>query len=212
MSKRTADFIESEIKNSKKQFSIAFPGGTSVHGIFKELSIRKISWQMVNVFLSDERFVPITSPESNYKQAQEMLFSKVDGIHVNPFEIEKGISDYNEKFMQITKGEFDIVILGVGEDGHIASLFPNMEVIKSKARGYIQVHNAPKPPAERISLSPNAIENAKTVILLFASENKKAAYEKFMDKKVSESECPAKIALKAKRTIVFSVFGGLDAK
>lgn len=212
MSKKAAQLIAREISGSKKQFSMALPGGSSIIGVLQELSKQRIVWQAVNVFMSDERLVLASDKDSNYRQASERLFSKANGIHAFRFEMQKGIDDYNKKFMVVTKGRFDLVVLGVGEDGHVASLFPNHEALNEKTFGYIKVHNAPNPPVERISLSLKAIEDADVVVLLFASKNKRGAYENFIDEKVSVLECPAKIALKAKRSWVFTVFGGANAE
>ena len=207
MSSATADLIAGEITSAKKQFSIAFPGGNSIKGIFENLAQRQMGWQGVNAFMADERLVPPTDAQSNFAQANELLFSKVQGIHPFPFDMEKGIDDYNKKFLIVTKGNFDMIVLGVGVDGHIASLFPHNPALKSAEDGYIPVHGAPKPPEQRITLSHEAITKAGIVILLFASESKRAAYEKFSDPEVKEADCPAKIALKARRTFVFTVFG-----
>ncbi|MCR4335584.1 MAG: 6-phosphogluconolactonase [archaeon] len=204
MNSKAAQVIVKEITNSKKQFSLALPGGNSVKGILEKLAKQNI-WNAVNVFMVDERMVPIDSEESNFKQANDLFFSKVKGIHTNSFEVEKGIDDYNKKFDAIKK--FDLVVLGVGEDGHVASLFPNHESIKSKEIGFIKVKNAPKEPKARISLSPKSISDAKLIIFLFASESKKNAYKKFADEKTDYTECPAKISMNAENVLVFTVFG-----
>ncbi len=207
LSQKAADFIANEITSAKKQYSLALSGGSSITGVLKGLASQKIQWQAVNVFMADERWVPITYAESNYRQAHELLFSKAAGIHAFAFDSKKGVDDYNKKFRAITKGILDFVVLGVGEDGHIASLFPNNAALKNSENGYIAVHNAPKAPMERITLSHEAISNAQGVILLFASDSKKDAFEKFMDKSVKESDCPAKIALKAKSCTVLTCIG-----
>ncbi len=212
MSRQAADLIEGEIRASKKQFSLALPGGNSITGILKELSARPVGWQLVNAFMADERLVPPTDPESNYRQADELLFSKAQGIHAFPFWLDNGLAEYDRKFMAVTKGVLDLVVLGVGEDGHIASLFPDHPALNESKPGYIEVHNAPKQPSFRVSLSRKAIESALVVVLLFASEGKRQAFEKFMGKSIEAQECPAKIALKAKRVYVFTVFGGANAE
>tara|TARA_Y100000310_G_scaffold57396_1_gene52591 strand:- start:3232 stop:3897 length:666 start_codon:yes stop_codon:yes gene_type:complete len=204
MSSKVAKIIVHEVTNSKKQFSLALPGGNSVKGILNELAKQNV-WNAVNVFMTDERMVSIESEESNFKQANDLFFSKVQGIHTNPFEVEKGIDDYNTKFNSM--GKFDLIILGVGEDGHVASLFPNHESIKSKETGFIEIHNAPKEPENRISLSPKSISDANLVIFLFASQEKKDAYKKFINKEVDYIECPAKISMNAENVLVYTVFG-----
>ena len=212
MSRKAAELIVKEISSAKKQFSLAIPGGRSVQGLLTELSMLKMSWASVNVFMTDERLLPLTEHESNYWQAKELFFSKANSVHAFPFEMEKGIAEYNRKFLSVTGGKLDLLVLGVGEDGHVASLFPGDEVMNTDANAYVEIHDAPKGPSERISLSPKAIVEGKAVLLLFASDSKKKAYDKFLDEKVSVAECPAKIALKAQRVFVLTVFGGKNAE
>ncbi len=219
MGRKAADFIAQEITSAKKQYSIAFPGGNSVTGLLENLAEKKLGWQAVNAFMADERIAAITDRESNYRQANELFFSKAPGIHAFAFGLQKGaeawkgaeaqkeVEDYNKKFMSVTKGKLDMVVLGVGEDGHIASLFPGHEALKSSGEGYILAEGCPKPPPKRVTLSPKAVSSAGTVVLLFASDAKNDAYKKFLDKNLGEGKCPAKIALKAERTFVFTVFG-----
>ncbi|MEK6957579.1 MAG: 6-phosphogluconolactonase [archaeon] len=208
LSKRAAELILKDVSSAKKQFSISIPGGNSVKGVLEELAAKKANWNHVNVFMADERVVPLNDNESNYKQANEIFFSKANGIHAHAFIAHEGIDDYNKKFLAITKGKLDLLVLGVGEDGHIASLFPNSMEPGEKGEGYVMVKDAPKPPKERISLSVGAIKNAEKTILLFASESKKPAFENFMNAKVKQNDCPAKIVLNSNaRVFVYTAFG-----
>ncbi len=209
MSAKAADHIAEHILSAKTQLSAAFSGGTSVQGLLKELASRKMNWSAVNVFVSDERLmVPLTGKDSNFRMLDEALLSKAEGVHKFAFDMGKGLHEYNQKFMAVTKGRLDLVALGVGEDGHIASLFPNSPELKNGDIGYIPVENAPKPPARRVSLSSEAIARAENIILIFASDSKKDAYKKFSDPSTAISDCPAKIALKAKHVFVHTAFGG----
>src|SRR3989344_5292093 len=128
---KAAGLIASEIRQAKKQVSIAFPGGNSVVPLLNALAGAEIQWPLVNAFMADERLVPITDAQSNYTQAHELLFSKAQGIHAFPFDMKKGAGEYSRQFMAVTKGKLDILVLGVGEDGHIASLFPHSPALKS---------------------------------------------------------------------------------
>lgn len=207
LSEKASALVAKEIKAKDGKFSICFPGGSSVKGMLECLAQKKVYWKLVHAFMADERFVQSNSPESNYRQAYELLFSKAKGIRDFPFDMDEGIVRYNKQFQSATNGKIDAVVLGVGEDGHIASLFPNHPSIRASGQGYILVDNAPKFPPKRISLSKAAISQAGLVILLFASESKKQAFENFNNSALSEIKCPAKIALKAKRCVVFTAFG-----
>ena len=89
----------------------------------------------------------------------------------------------------------DLLIFGVGEDGHIASLFPNRKELGVKTNGWLEVHKSPKPPAERVSLSPKFILSAKEIWLVFRGIEKIGALENFLDKKTTVRVCPAKLVL-----------------
>lgn len=212
LSRKASELLAGKINSAKKPFSIAFPGGTSVKGLLENLASKKIDWQGVNAFMSDERMAPATSPESNYRQADELLFSKAKGIRAFSFDPSAGVHEYSRKFLEATQGKLDIVVLGVGEDGHVASLFPASKAIKYREPGYVYVGNSPKPPRQRISLSSQAIGAAAMAVLLFASDSKRNAFKKFKSDSEIPATCPAKIALSAKETFAFTAFGGVDAK
>lgn len=183
---------------------LALPGGRSVAGLLQKLSPQDVDWSKVEIFMIDERVVPIDDKESNYKQAYDLFLHRVKAKG-HPFLMEKGLGHYNTEFER-TGTHFDILVLGVGEDGHIAALFPGHPVLKVKGRKYIQLNDSPKPPKERITASPDMIRDAGTVILLFSSAGKKKANEQFLNQKISEIECPVKIALAAKEVYVLTEF------
>ena len=209
LSEKAAQIVLKKI-GEPRQVSLVLSGGTSVKGLLESLGNSGKIFSNVNAFMADERLVPPDSSESNFRQAEALFFSKAQGIHAHAFGTNKGIEEYNRAFQAVTKGVPDIAVLGVGEDGHIASLFPHHEALESNENGFIAVHNAPKKPAERISLSPKAIASAREVLLLFASESKKEAFEKFSAEKVSAKDCPAKIALAAEKVSALTAFGGSD--
>jgi len=190
--------------STKGKAIIALPGGRSVAGLLQKLSPQDLDWSTVEIFMIDERVVPIDNKDSNYKQAYDLFLKRVTA-KAHPFLIEKGVEEYNQEF-QHAGAHFDIMVLGVGEDGHIAALFPGHPASKSKGKRYIQFDDSPKPPQERITASPDIIRDADTIILIFSSKGKKKAYDLFVNQKISETKCPAKIALKAKEVYVFAEF------
>ena len=185
-----------EIIQKKGKALIALPGGRSVVGIFKELKKSDLDWSKIHIFMVDERMVSFDDTDSNYKQLHELLLKRIN-TNSYPFIVEKGIKEYNKQFQQ-QGAHFDIVVLGVGEDGHIAALFPDHPLLNKKEKTYFSLNNSPKLPSRRITASPAIIKDADMVILLFVSEAKKQAFQKFKVEKVTYKECPAKIALGAK--------------
>lgn len=149
---------------------------------------RKTSFDCVHFFWADERCVPPDDPESNFKMANDLLFAPLaiasEKIHrlrgedpppaaVKMAEAELGrIASKNHQQQPV----LDLVFLGMGEDGHIASLFPNASAnIMDIAVPFLVVENSPKPPPIRLSLSYQAIIAAKNIWILISGDEKAAA-------------------------------------
>lgn len=189
-----------DIVRKKGQVVLGIPGGRSVQGLFDKLKDADVDWSKVQVFWVDERWVPLSDPSSNYQMAS--FIERVPAANVHAFDYASSVDAYTEELMK-AGGSFDIVILGVGEDGHVASLFPNHSI--SDASGvFIKVENAPKPPPKRMSASRELLEKAGTAFVLFFGEAKRRAFEDFEDDEVSVEDCPAKLANAVKNVYVVS--------
>jgi len=192
----------------KELFVLALPGGSSIDGIYEKLHATKIPWLKVQIFLTDERNLPIDNPESNFYKINNDLISTLDtvGRNLHYIKTEKAPQDalleYNNEFNQLG-GQIDLVVLSSGEDGHVASLFPNHDSIKNDSDGYIEVSESPKPPENRFSLSKKTIKNSSNCICLFFGDSKKESYNKFHSSEIDEIECPVKIINNIKNTYVF---------
>ncbi len=208
-------FLEESIE-TKPNINIGFCGGRSIVQLLRSLQENgsKKIWQKTNFFLVDERVVEITSPDSNYKLLNEEFFSKLIEnkiLHhhqLHPFIVNKdsadyGLAEYN-KIFQENGGNFDLIFLGVGEDGHIASLFPQHPELKNIDPKYFLIKDSPKPPPLRISISKKLIAQTPYVVILFIGEAKRNAYSNFNNPHIKEEMCPAKIALSAKNLLVLS--------
>jgi 6-phosphogluconolactonase len=171
------------LQNQDEYFYLALPGGNSIRNILEELSNLKTDWSKIKILLTDEREVDPESSESNLKLINDLLISKINIPENNIIKPEIGF----------VPEKIDFIILSAGEDGHIASLFPNHPSIKDEALGYIRVENSPKPPADRFSLSKNTISKSKNAALLFFGEEKYDAFQEFNNPLLSEIECPAKL-------------------
>lgn len=207
LSTRAAALIVQELKkviSYKGKAVIALPGGRSVAGLFQKLSPQGLDWSKVEIFMIDERIVPIDNKESNFKQAYDLFLKRVSS-KAHPFLMEKGVEHYNQEFLR-AGSHFDIIVLGVGEDGHVAALFPGHPALKVKGKKYIQFNDSPKLPLERITASPDIIKDANVVILIFSSTAKSKAYEQFCNPKISINECPAKLVMEAQKVYVLTEF------
>ena len=94
-------------------------------------------------------------------------------------------------------------MLGVGEDGHVASIFPNHQSVATSDFGYIKVTKAPKPPSDRVSITPSVILFAKTIFLFFIGKSKRQAYDEFLYINTKLEDCPAKITLESKADKIY---------
>lgn len=210
LAKKSAEALDREIKalfGQKSQIVLAIPGGRSVVPLFKELKNLDLPWKKIHIFMVDERRVPLDSPDSNFKLAQENFIDQLvakkllpkENLH--PYLEDKGIESYENELKKFA-GSFDVVILGVGQDGHCAALYPNHPSIKDESKYFITLNDSPKPPAKRMSASKNLIARAKVCFVLFIGQSKKSAYADFLSGEIKLRDCPAKIAGLAQKTFV----------
>ncbi len=180
-------------KRAGKTHCVALSGGRITQKFFasavEQGGARAISFASVHFFWADERCVPPTDADSNFKMADGLLFAplKISAhqIHRLPGEIlpadaVKIAESELRKFThagEVMMPALDLILLGMGEDGHIASLFPNAtaEILNCSAP-FLAVENSPKPPPRRISLSYAAIAAARQVWTLVSGAGKEAAF------------------------------------
>ena len=217
LAKSAVETIAESVKrilSQKEKVVVAIPGGRSVAEIFEEFKTTTLlPWEKIHFFMVDERLVDKDSPDSNYRNAYELFLSKllkekkIPAENIHPFHLDKsaedkGIKQYNEEFKKFQP--FDIVILGSGEDGHIAAVFPGHHSIKQEGNEFFMMHDSPKPPKERITSTKTMIENADTAIVLFLGEGKKQAFLNFKNPELSTIQCPAKTINKTKHPYVLT--------
>jgi 6-phosphogluconolactonase len=156
--------------------SLVLAGGTTPKRCYEILAGLDVEWGRVSVLFGDERCVSPDDPESNYRMAREALLSRVAPatVYRMPAELgpEEGARAYAEVVRHVTP--FDLVVLGIGEDGHIASLFPGHPLLK--ATGLTAgIHDSPKPPPERVTLTLGVIRDARHVLVLATGAGKAGA-------------------------------------
>lgn len=131
-----------------------------------------VDWTAVHVWWGDERFVPAGDADRNEGQAQEALLSHIplpeDNIHRMGAEgqfdsVEDAAADYARIYADAGSPAFDVLMLGLGPDGHVASLFPDHAGYATAGSSVIAVHDSPKPPPTRVSLSLETINHAREV-------------------------------------------------
>ncbi|MFF4228462.1 6-phosphogluconolactonase [Streptomyces sp. NPDC001820] len=177
--------------------SVVLTGGRNGNALLAALGASPardaIDWRHLDLWWGDERFLPQGDPERNVTQAREALLDSVpvdpkrvhampasDGVYGN--DVEAAGAAYAAELAAAAGPEdhgpvpgFDVLMLGVGPDTHVASLFPEMPAVRETERMVVGVHGAPKPPPTRISLTLPAIRSAREVWLLAAGADKAKA-------------------------------------
>ncbi len=160
-------------------FLIVLAGGSTPKSVYQLLGKAKADWANWHIYHNDDRCLPVDHVERNSKMARDAWLSLVpipeEQIHDIPAELGNvaGAKAYAETLKGVRS--FDLVILGLGEDGHTASLFPGQEVDNSADA--VPVFNAPKPPADRITISEKRLNNTHEVMFLVTGAGKQEAVD-----------------------------------
>jgi len=187
------DEIESAGRSGKSH-CVALSGGRITQKFFAatvdQAKKRDVAFENVHFFWADERCVPPDDPESNFRLANELLFTPLK-ILANQIHRIRGVDSpqaavkiAEEELRRVTDKDagasrLDLIFLGMGEDGHIASLFPSASTeILNHTAPFLAIDNSPKPPPNRISLSYAAIAAATQVWVLVSGSGKAAAFQK----------------------------------
>src|SRR5450756_1347428 len=159
--------------------SLVLAGGTSPQRCYELLSHMDIEWGRVTVLFGDERCVPPDHPDSNYRMARESLLDRVSPASVHRMPAELGPDEGAGLYAHIVASvaPLDVVTLGVGEDGHTASLFPGHPALKATAL-VVGIREPPKPPPQRVTLTLPALRSARRVIILATGAGKADAVAK----------------------------------
>ena len=178
------DYLYQQIKTcvaEKGQCHVVLPGGTTPARCLELLAVKPLPWKNIHWYPGDERCYPVGHAERNDTMITDKLFSQHGEASKNfhPIAAELGPEQGAEEYAALldAAGSMDIVVLGMGEDGHTASLFPGNAALDNE-RSAVPVYDAPKPPGERISLGLNTLRNAGECIVIATGENKREALAK----------------------------------
>jgi 6-phosphogluconolactonase len=190
LSLRAAEALVARVNDAVRatgRCSVALSGGSTPRTLYRLLASQfreQIPWRQVHVFWGDERYVPPDDPRSNYRMAKEAVLDHVpcpvENIHPMPTyfptpdlaarECERTLKSY---FAEETP-RFDLVLLGLGEDGHTASLFPGSPALAERRRWVVDVQTQADPPL-RLTLTFPVLTRAATTYFLVAGSSKKQA-------------------------------------
>jgi 6-phosphogluconolactonase len=169
-----AEHIAGALRGGER--SLVLTGGTTPRRCYEILAGLDVEWGRVAVLFGDERCVPPDHPDSNYRMAKEHLLAHVAPATVYRMPAELGPDEGARAYARVVESlaPLDLVVLGVGEDGHVASLFPGHPLLK--ATGLTAgIRDSPKPPPERVTLTLAAINGAREVLILATGAGKAEA-------------------------------------
>ena len=161
------------------RFSIVLAGGNTPKAIYSVLRDLPMDWSKWHIYHGDERCLPVDHEDRNSLMANQVWLNHVDipAQQVHDIPAELGAIEGAKAYAETLAGAptFDMVLLGLGEDGHTASLFPNHVVANSADA--VPVFNSPKPPAERVTVSQNRLNNTHEVIFMVTGAGKQEAVD-----------------------------------
>jgi|LakMenEpi03Aug12_release.lakeMendotaPanAssembly.Ray.scaffolds.fasta_scaffold278948_2 6-phosphogluconolactonase len=183
------------------QFRMALSGGTTARQCYEALASRdgsEIDWATVSIFWGDERCVPLDDPDSNFRLADEALLSKVGPVaSVHPMRCDDGADTY-DRFLRSTP-PLHLVHLGLGPDGHTASLFPESSALDSAPGELVCLNDDPvgTNPHRRMTLTFAGIERAEHAIVTVSGVSKQQAFARVLagDQSAPAARLRAKHAL-----------------
>jgi 6-phosphogluconolactonase len=192
---------------------IALTGGGIAEAVHRELArlspASGVDWSRVVVWWGDERFVPRDSDDRNARGAREAFLDSVGATQVHEMpatedaaDVDAAATAYSATVREHGAGEFDVVMLGLGPDGHVASLFPGHPALDAAGIA-VGVTGSPKPPPERVSLTFAALNRARSVWFLVSGEPKAPAVAAALAPEGDLHATPARGVAGAEETIWF---------
>ena len=167
-----------DVQRQGRTPSIVLTGGTIAIAAYERITAGDVDWTAVDFYWGDERFVPSGHADRNDQQARDSFLTRLgvpeERIHAMPAHgCELSMAEAADEYATtLPDAPFDLVLHGVGPDGHIASLFPGFPQVGETARRAVEVLDSPKPPPQRISLTYPAVNHAHVVWFLVSGDGK----------------------------------------
>jgi 6-phosphogluconolactonase len=193
----------------KGSFTLVLSGGSLINMLSSIAELRGADFSKWWIFWVDERNVPHDSPDSNFKGAQDALLGRVGIPAEQVLAIQEGLpvdqaaTNYEGRLLGLPTNilprtaeqlpVFDLILLGVGPDGHVASLFPNAPQTAATKGWVLPVSNSPKPPPERITFTMPAINAAKEVVVVAVGESKSEIVQRILECQALPGALPAQL-------------------
>jgi 6-phosphogluconolactonase len=203
LARRAAEWIVERTRTAvaaRGSCSVALAGGGTPRATYEVLGTSAfaaaVPWGAVDWYFGDERAVPFDHPDSNYRLAAETLFAGRAEALARACRMPADAADAAlaaRAYEQLLPDPLDLVILGMGEDGHTASLFPGSPSLDVRDARVVVV-TGPKPPLRRMTITPPVIESARDVLVLVAGEGKAAALARALEGPLDARSLPVQLA------------------
>lgn len=162
---------------ARGRFQLVLAGGRTPQAAYTLLVEQVADWDRWHIFFGDERCLAPDDPERNSRAAARILLDQgpIPSANWHPIRAEQGAELAADRYEALIRPRlpFDLALLGMGEDGHTASLFPGHAIAPEAL--VIPVHQAPKPPPERVSLTPSALVSSRAILILVTGVGKREA-------------------------------------
>jgi len=184
--------------------NVVLTGGTTPELAYEEAAKLESDWSKVELWWGDERCVPPEHEDSNYGMAKRALLDRIErpprGVHRIKGELgkEAAATDYEQ---ELDDAELDLLLLGVGPDGHIASLFPNAPTLRQRTK-VLPAEPGLEPFVDRVTLSLPVLRSAREILFLLAGEGKADAAARAFAGEPSENTPASLVRAKDGRTVV----------
>jgi 6-phosphogluconolactonase len=206
----------------RQRFTIALSGGSTPKGLYSLIAANAraaLPWDQMFFFFGDERHVPPDSPDSNFRMANESLFSKAPIPASNIFRVlaedpdasavAQAYENTTRTFFSLQPGQFprfDLILLGMGPDGHTASLFPQTAALQEKSR-LVVANYVPQLKTYRITFTLPVINAARRVVFLVSGTDKAAALRAVLEGKEPAEKYPSKLVHPTNGKLIWLVDG-----
>src|SRR5579871_3259137 len=205
-----------------RPFTVALSGGSTPAILYRLLAAPPfrdaISWRDVHLFFGDERCVPPDSPDSNFRMASETLLSQIEippqKVHRMPGEMadhDTAARQYESDlraFFHLSAGEyprFDLILLGMGPDGHCASLFPHKPALQEQQRLVVATEPGLKPFVPRLTLTLPVLNNAANILFLVAGADKAETLARVLEGPLDPEALPSQAVVPANGSLTWLV-------
>ena len=186
-----------EAVRARGSFHVALAGGTTPRVMYEKLSTRDdVAWRSVHVWFGDERAVPTDHDDSNYRMVKESLLDRTPIPSANVHRMEADEADLDAAaaaYSAALPEHLDLILLGMGEDGHTASLFPGAAALQEQLKRVVAV-SGPKPPPKRLTVTPLVISAARHRLVLAAGSGKAEMLARVLVGPVNPLALPVQLA------------------